>query len=1633
VHECDNPGVAADRRAPPGISSPKPKGGKTKSTTNSSRLSDDELRGFIAAFQIALQMQLKDGYSQFEDSTPNADGDSPDNHERATLCLFSLFKTFACSESEDADSKHSNSIDVEEFLGACEVLCIAPGPLTKKDAIALFKDVNRSSGGDYDQHEMNKFEFVKSIDLIAKRVGADSIEDLVFGIKGHGSLSARREERRLEEQRAADAILSRVRELGDLDIKMMKEILKIFQARSDNNASEPELDMETFVDVFMPILHQSDHEIQMLFMKIDVNSDGMVSWNEFSSFVLNLHAKEDAAAAMDSILENIPPLFEHDPDHHHEDFIIAAAAMPKLGFICTASADGCLRLWNQITGSNSAGRHARAVPSGKTIISLAVLQQSSMIAVGGDDFKIRFFDPRTLVHELTFDCEGQWPFSMTTFLFPDDHDPNSHSALLPSANQHVLFDDPIFASDKKGFTGWFVWGDGEGELHFMPERQLLVYRTQHEVVPCFRSGVKGLWDLKIFRGHEHATGIWVTEMMFLPDIGIAGIIIAAASNGHICVVSFETRRVFHYYIQHRLSVKALAWCGRQNNLLASAGLDRDIHLWRPVAIRHGRPTLAGALVGHSAGIASLVFHEKRDVLFSLDNHCVTLVWDLSSKTLVTRINPATPNPFDISSRNKLIMVNQKTQHLITASNHLKLWAVRPLDLRDGHEKLVPHASEVVITLYNEAFDLVLTGDRNGLICLWNVKTGAQVFKFFCESVQETYGLPVPSAASFDISQRRLILGWNQGTVQVYNFSNGTILRTLLTEGAMRVTAVGQYQFDRSKESHQYFTAAFEDGLVLQWADDKNPADTPVRKLEVPSWMGMEFSEIAVNAMAGGSIGSGNELQSVLITVRNDGMAFFWDITTGFLLRPHLFNKNSRRKKDQIAGEKGKLAGTVSDGSTTLDTFGPGEIPTPLDTPGAGANLHGPPAAKENLCMQVSANPNISTTCVRILHKCKRIAFIADTEGQIHIVDIETGQRLGCIMAVRKHEQDVEDEEYVAKINAIDIDFTDSFLFVGDEMGELQVWDISQIFDDDYNLTISYLISIFRWKAHAKALTHVHHVRRHNVIITTGAEEQGVCLMWTIYGQRIGWFGHNQWTPDVVRRAIEQGAAGMEEKESLEETETEEDLVDIPIYQRIINDACSHLEEIGQGEKLDLSALKGMLHKDRANRGIKGSIFKMKGGAQLELPSPGETPETERDENTSSKSNFRGQLAITIEYLQHLPCLDKFSKADPYVKVLLGDFRERRTRTFLNQADCHVNETFLYYIDTLDHRLFIEVWDFDNGGDDKHDLVGHIQGTVGFLLENKLTVQCRLPLVRLDGTGAGKLGIVLFKLEFEPIQSVLTKAAPKTLSDHIRGVLRQQGVVPGPQIKSISHHDPETRDRTVTALATTRWKTLDFRNLSVYHLQKDLKLSGHGAMTERNTDRTRGARAGRHVTDDAASDVLAPIARESFRFSKETLSGRLERGLDLALGDLVPLTSLAVNSPMTRSFRTSNAKRQESEKLGRKPASPPHDTLKKASKKVIRISGVVRKSQVRPHPLVYVCPFAICLRIELSHMVLLCALCLDDRTLPYHYGPCRSNSARLQNAKDISLRRHRRPESPRENHPRWMTRFSHRLLGVADRS
>jgi hypothetical protein len=96
-------------------------------------------------------------------------------------------------------------------------------------------------------------------------------------------------------------------------------------------------------------------------------------------------------------------------------------------------------------------------PPGASVLCMSVLVRSSILAVGSDDFKIRFcgLDSGTLRQELTYDTAGSWPMSMTVFEFPED--PREMSD-VPSNKEIAGME-----REKRALAPWFCWGDNSGE------------------------------------------------------------------------------------------------------------------------------------------------------------------------------------------------------------------------------------------------------------------------------------------------------------------------------------------------------------------------------------------------------------------------------------------------------------------------------------------------------------------------------------------------------------------------------------------------------------------------------------------------------------------------------------------------------------------------------------------------------------------------------------------------------------------------------------------------------------------------------------------------------------------------------------------------------------------------------------------------------------------------------------------------------------------------------------------------------------------------------------------------------------------------------------------------------------------
>jgi WD40 repeat protein len=1049
------------------------------------------------------------------------------------------------------------------------------------------------------------------------------------------------------------------------------------------------------------------------------------------------------------------------------------------------------------------------------------------------------------------------------------------------------------------YTYIYIISIRAGEIHLIPESDITALRTHLEVVPFFRSSLRGAWDLRVFSAPDSASQVWCTQILFVQDVGASGVLVVACSTGSIGVVSVEGRQVLHYFHQHRLSVKALEWCSRQNNLMASAGLDRDIHLWRPVPFKHGKPIYTGSLTGHKARVVALAFHEARDVLFSLDSHSVILVWDLASRTLICRHYALGQNPFDITHKVVNILVNPVTRHLVTLTNHPRLWGIRSLDLRDESDRLVPHNAPAVACLYNASFDHLLTADEAGLVSLWHVTSGRQLFKFVCEDVEPTdtmpkvgrswlffgvflsalvrlyhfyadvtcvcirdpnacanseqpfsfpqleltcfmhspYTYPQVTCAQFDQSQRRLMVGWSQGSLQVYNFSNGTLLNNLLGESTAGVTTLAHatYIKGRSEERSVLF-AAYDDGLILQWPNKLPDRDmTPVRRFETPSWMGANLVDVRINALA-------FRAPSMLLEGRKDGLVMMWDLQTGFLIKTD----------------------------------------------------------KNTMSLQPNSCSGTGIVAVKFVHKQPHLCLAADEVGFVFVIDtvkLEVVGSIRCGISQEEEDAHLAETKLLDGLCVLEVDDTDSFIIIGDVRGFLKIVDISQVFSrSGFDGTM--LIDLFFWRAHRDEITQMTHVARHNVIMTSSRENKLQAILWTVTGEKIGVLGHTRWTEGDLLG-----------KQKAEEYHNQID----PLTSTTQEPSSTAASKTEPGSKLVRRDSEQLTRAPSNAAAATSSISGRKSQGRVEAPrqraAVSEADAQGSSEDDDEPRSKRGQLSVSILQLMQLPSTDRVSKADPYCCLQLDGHPPRRTRTLENQVDAKFGESFLYFLTTLDVFLTIEVWDHDNGKDD--DFIGQISGSVDALLRGERSVDLMLALTKKDGGGRGNLGYMDLRLEFEAITSELdrSKAKKGTLQDSIKQVLLarnnvltasnvQHTVIQPAEIAinpSVKHDEEvffvplvprgsseeDGRDakevKEVTSLATARWSTCDFRNLAVYRLQDHVSITQQivAAQTERSDRRTR----------KLESDVIVPQTARSVRvtgehrYARDTHTGKLERSLD----------------------------------------------------------------------------------------------------------------------------------------------------------
>lgn len=299
---------------------------------------------------------------------------------------------------------------------------------------------------------------------------------------------------------------------------------------------------------------------------------------------------------------------------------------------------------------------------------------------------------------------------------------------------------------------------------------------------------------------------WVTRLVYVDGQGL----FSCSSDGTVVLSELLKGEKKWFVKAHKKGVNDIVWCHSQQ-WLASCGLGRVILLWQ---ISISTPVFT--LEGHQASVQSLCMHEDTNTLISLDSDRVLNIWDTRTLRCVQHINAEHQHPeWPVSA----CAYDSNRRVLVTAAKKVLVWPQKARTVASGHESAISAA------LFNPLFNLVVSGDEESLVTLWDLETGNAMFRF-----KNAHGLQKITAMAFDKTARRLITAGHMdpdGAVKVWNFSTGEVLLTLQAP-PQDLTNVVHLDIGNA----QYFVGVGWGRNVIIWPDIlvSNNETVPIKKV-----------------------------------------------------------------------------------------------------------------------------------------------------------------------------------------------------------------------------------------------------------------------------------------------------------------------------------------------------------------------------------------------------------------------------------------------------------------------------------------------------------------------------------------------------------------------------------------------------------------------------------------------------------------------------------------------------------------------------------------------------------------------------------------------------------------------------------
>ncbi|XP_064622322.1 WD repeat-containing protein on Y chromosome-like [Lineus longissimus] len=555
----------------------------------------------------------------------------------------------------------------------------------------------------------------------------------------------------------------------------LRNLQRLFEEADEDGGGG--LDIDEFRIAMQQTMPGVDaHELEIIFMKVDTNCDGTVDWDEYLSYMLLEYKEKDQ---MTSMLQEKPfPKPLREISSNHRDDICRITFLPTLqnkhdnrsdkvdflhGRYLSVSREGVVNFWS--LEMNNLKTNVLEYTKDKTlwVTDLVCLPNVSMLAIASTERDVSLLDLNANKFDRSYRISGLDHCVLSMDYWFDNKNLNNAVLMWGDAGGNVC---AIVFKECMNSGGLFA--------NYAGKKVSIGQRIP--IGELLKGKVKGVTAHKLTALHDD----WICQVRFFPTLDC---FISCCVSGPTAMYMGDLgqKKVTSYFV-NRKGILCFDY-DKVSNIIVTGGMDHLVRVWNPYV----NSKAIVVFKGHTKAVEHVIINPVNEQVISIAKDKTIRVYNLSDQSCAQTIpgSKITIGPHYITA----VFLNARTQSLILGTNQLAIFERKD---EERQQVVKTHNAPITSAIYNTLFNQVVIGCHESTVSVWDLNTGEKVIQYtnahkITEKGEEK-GIEI-TAMVFDPTGRRLITGARDGTVKIWNFNNGAMLREFETVGDSEITGL----------------------------------------------------------------------------------------------------------------------------------------------------------------------------------------------------------------------------------------------------------------------------------------------------------------------------------------------------------------------------------------------------------------------------------------------------------------------------------------------------------------------------------------------------------------------------------------------------------------------------------------------------------------------------------------------------------------------------------------------------------------------------------------------------------------------------------------------------------------------------